>query len=67
MTNAEKAIHYLQSHGKKTMYVPKSVVDLSGADIPSSGFGGNLTGMRNKYWGHTCLVARQSGYLYKLT
>ena len=56
MTEVEKALHYIQSHNKKSMYVPKDIADLSNADIPSSGFGGNLTGMRNLYWGHRPLI-----------
>lgn len=67
MTAQEVAIKYLRDRGRKTLYVPVSVAELSGSNCPSTGFRGNVEGMRRLYWGQDCLVAMQSGYAYKLT
>jgi len=66
MSKIDEAILYLQNHHRKTLYIPKSLIDLSNTNCPSTGFHGNVGGMRNLYWGNDCLVALQSGYAYKL-
>jgi hypothetical protein len=42
----------------KTVYVPKSKVDLSDADIPSAGPFPSIAGMRKLFWGYDCDIAK---------
>jgi len=50
---------------KKTCSAPKSAFDyLCKNSYASSGYGGNITGMRKLYWGKDALIVRCCGYLF---
>lgn len=66
MKNQQELINYIKAHNCKTMYIKKSIADLSSFNVPSSGYRPNITGMRNLYWGHDAIIALQSGYAYLL-
>ena len=52
---------------KKTIDLPASWFQwLSDHCVASSGYGGNLTGMRKLYWGKDALVVRCCKYLFKM-
>ena len=64
---AEQVADYIRGKGRKTLYVPKRVTTLAGLNVPSTGYGGNVRGMRRLYWGQDCIVAMQSGHAYKVS
>lgn len=53
---------------KKTITARKKwFAELSDVCNASSGYGGNLTGMRKLYWGKDAFVVRCCGYLFKVS
>lgn len=53
---------------RKTCSAPKSAFDyLCDHCYGSSGYGGNLAGMRKLYWGKDAYVVRCRGYLFRVS
>jgi hypothetical protein len=50
----------------KTFYIPLRRFDLSDADVASAGPYPSIAGMRKRYWGYECDIARQGSYIFKL-
>ena len=63
---ASDVAHYIRRRGKKSMYIPKRVADLSALNVGNAGPRPNVTGMRNKYWGKDAIIGLQGGYAYLL-
>ena len=64
---AKEVADYIRRQGKTTMYIKKTIADLSGLNVPNAGPRPNITGMRNLYWGKNAIVALQGDYAYKVS
>jgi len=63
---AKDVADYIRRQDKTTMYIKKTIADLSNLNVPSAGPRPNITGMRNKYWGKDAVIALQGNYAYKV-
>ena len=65
-TTAADVAAYIKRHGRKTMYIPKRIADLSTLRVASTGPRPSIAGMRKKFWGEDAIIGLQGSYGFKV-